>query len=264
MTSVSSQVESLSTTVNGLMTAVDAIQDSVVNLPDPADYTTELAELATGLADAQTAIASLTAQLERVVTAADLATISSTLAQVQADVRELFNANMVINQSINITNTAQLLLAESLIGTETTDPNVIISGSVTVEINTTNFTAAEIVRVNAITTKIATVLQFVSATSTASPTVAIDFSNFSFVDGNYTVSGADANDPMLAIISGNLTIDHTGNADYTQVTTINGNVTIDTGVTSINLSGATIAGNVSSNGSAAGVIVLPKATAVNI
>lgn len=264
MTSVSSQVESLSTTVNGLMTAVDAIQDSVDNLPDPADYTTELAELATGLADAQTAIASLTAQLEGVVTAADLATISSTLAQVQADVRELLNANMVINQSVNITNRAQLLLAESLIGTETTDPNVIINGSVTVLINSTNFTAAEIVRVNALTTKIATVLQFVSATSTASPTVAIDFSNLSFVDGNYTVSGADANDPMLATISGNLTIDHTGNADYSQVTTINGNVIIDTGVTSINLSGATIAGNVSSNGSAGGVIVLPKATAVNI
>ena len=299
LTALESQVGSLSTTVNGLMTAVDAIQnsvgtigttvdtlgdsvgnlsdsisatnsataalqDSIDNLPDPADYTTELADLATGLADAQTAIASITAQLEGVVTPGDLATISSTLAQVQADVRELLNANMVINQSVNITNRAQLLLAESLIGTETTDPNVIINGSVTVLINTTNFTAAEIVRVNALTTKIATVLNFVSATSTASPSVAINFANLNFVDGNYTVSGADANDPMLATISGNLTIDHTGNADYSQVTTINGNVIIDTGVTSINLSGATINGNVSSNGSGAGVIVLPKATAVNI
>ena len=299
LTAITSQVEDLETTVNGLMgvldaiqssvgtigttvdglgttvdglgdsisatnSATDALQDSIDNLPEPTDYSTELADLASGLADAQTAIASLTQQLAGVVTAADLATISNTLGQVQADVRELLQSNAVVNQSINITNSAQLLLAESLIGTLTTDPNVIVNGFVNVMITSDNFTTAEIARVNAVTSKLATVLQYVTASSTASPSVAIEFPNLSFVDGNYTVSGNDANDPKLATISGDLNIGHGGVANYSQVTSINGSVTIDPSVTGINLTGATITGNVRSSGAAAGVIVLPKATAVNI
>ena len=292
LTAITSQVEDLETTVNGLMgvldaiqssvgtigttvdglgdsisatnSATDALQDSIDNLPEPTDYSTELADLASGLADAQTAIASLTQQLAGVVTAADLATISNTLGQVQADVRELLQSNAVVNQSINITNSAQLLLAESLIGTLTTDPNVIVNGFVNVMITSSNFTTAEIARVNAVTSKLATVLQYVTASSTASPSVAIEFPNLSFVDGNYTVSGNDANDPKLANISGDSNIGHGGVADYSQVTSINGSVTIDPSVTGINLTGASITGNVRSSGAAAGVIVLPKATAVNI
>ena len=295
LTAITSQVEDLETTVNGLMgvldaiqssvgtigttvdglgttvdglgdsisatnSATDALQDSIDNLPEPTDYSTELADLA----DAQTAIASLTQQLAGVVTAADLATISNTLGQVQADVRELLQSNAVVNQSINITNSAQLLLAESLIGTLTTDPNVIVNGFVNVMITSDNFTTAEIARVNAVTSKLATVLQYVTASSTASPSVAIEFPNLSFVDGNYTVSGNDANDPKLATISGDLNIGHGGVANYSQISSIGGNVVIDPSVTSINLTGATITGNVSSNGATAGVIVLPKATAVNI
>lgn len=259
MTAITTEVEGLQTTIAGLMMSVTAIQTSIDGLD--TDYTTELAELATGLEEANTAIASLTEALGNVLTEADLATISSTLAEVQADVKELLNMNSVINQSISITNTAQLLLAESLIGTETSDPLVIVNGFVKVTINTTNFTADEIIRVNAITTKIATVLQYVEASSTVSP---IDFSNLSFVDGYYTVTGIDANDPMLATLSGNLTIAHTGAADYSQITSIGGNVVINPGVSSVNLSGATITGNVSSDGSGAGVIVLPSATSVNI
>lgn len=68
----------------------------------------------------------------------------------------------------------------------------------------------------------------------------------------------------LATISGDLNIGHGGMADYSQVTSINGSVTIDPSVTGISLTGATITGNVRSIGAAAGVIVLPKATAVNI
>ena len=280
MTSITKEVEDLETTIAGLMMSVTAIQTSIggletnigdigTNIGDletaienlDTDYTAELADLAAGLEEANTAIASLTIALGNVLTEADLATISSTLANVQADVKELLNSNTVVNQSISITNRAQLLLAESLIGTETSDPLVIVNGFVRVTINASNFTAAEIIRVNAITTKIATVLQYVEASSTVSP---IDFSNLSFVDGYYTVTGIDANDPMLATLSGDLTIAHTGAADYSQITSIGGNVVIDPSVSSVNLSGATITGNVSTDGSGAGVIVLPSATSVHI
>ena len=195
------------------------------------------------------------------MTEEDLATISSTLADVQADVKELLNSNSVVNQSISITNTAQLLLAESLIGTQTDDPLVIVNGFVKVTINGSNFTAAEIERVNAITVKIATVLQYVEASSTVSP---IDFANLNFVDGYYTVTGKDANDPKLSTLSGNLNIDHNGAADYSQIASIGGDVTVHKDVTSLNLAGSSIVGNVHSDGSTAGVIVLSKAKSVNV
>ena len=266
MTTITSKVEGLETTITGLMTAVNAIQTSVDGLETTVegldtDYTTELAELATGLQEANTAIASLTEALGNVLTEEDLATISSTLANVQADVKELLNSNTVVNQSISITNRAQLLLAESLIGTETTDPLVIVNGFVKVTINGSNFTTDEIARVNAVTSKIATVLEFVEASSTATP---IDFANLNFIDGNYTVIGKDANDPKLATLSGDLMIEHDGAADYSQITSVGGNVTVHKEVSSLNLSGATIAGNVNSDGSTTGIIILPKAVSVNV
>ena len=246
MTSITSEVESLETTITGLMTAVNAIQTSIGGLETTVngldtDYTTELAELAAGLEEANTAIASLTEALGNVLTEEDLATISSTLADVQADVKELLNMNSVVNQNITITNSAQLLLAKSLIGTQTDDPLVIVNGFVKVTINGSNFTAAEIEEVNAITTKIATVLQYVEASSTVSP---IDFANLNFVDGYYTVTGKDANDPKLSTLSGNLNIDHDGAADYSQIASVGGDVTVHKDVTSLNLAGSSIVGNV--------------------
>ena len=266
LTSIKSEVESLETTITGLMTAVNAIQTSIGGLETTVngldtDYTTELAELATGLEEANTAIASLTEALGNVLTEEDLATISSTLADVQADVKKLLNMNSVVNQNITITNSAQLLLAKSLIGTQTDDPLVIVNGFVKVTINGSNFTAAEIEEVNAITTKIATVLQYVEASSTVSP---IDFANLNFVDGYYTVTGKDANDPKLSTLSGNLNIDHDGAADYTQIASVGGDVTVHKNVTSLNLAGSSIVGNVQSDGSTAGVIVLSKAVSVNV
>ena len=266
MTQVQSDLSSLTSTVGNLQTAITAIQTSVDALPEPIepnDYSTELADLASGLTDAQTTIDALNAALANVATTADLGTISSTLAEVQADVRELLESNAVINQNITINNDATLLYAETLVGTATDDPNVIVNGYVSVTVNTTNFDAAELARVNAVTAKLATVLQYVTISNTSSPSVAVDLPNLTFVDGNYSVSGADANDDALRTVSGDLLISHGGAADYSQITTVGGNVSIDPSVTSINLSGASIMGNVSSNGTA-GVIVLPKATSVNI
>ena len=104
-------------------------------------------------------------------------------------------------------------------------------------------------------------MQYVEASSTATP---IDLTNLNFIDGNYTVTGKDANDPKLSSVSGNLKIDHDGAADYSQITSVGENVTVHKNVSSLNLAGATIAGNVHSDGSTAGVIVLSKAKSVNV
>lgn len=114
-----------------------------------------MTELSEELANTQTAIASLTAQLENVSSGEDLAQISSTLASIQEDVKELLEDNSTINQNITINNEATLQYAETLVGTETDDPNIIVNGSVTIEITSTNFDAAQIERVNAVTRKLA-------------------------------------------------------------------------------------------------------------
>ena len=62
-------------------------------------------------------LADLLAQLDGVATAADLETISNTLADVQADVKELLNANATISQAILINSSASLQYVESLIAT---------------------------------------------------------------------------------------------------------------------------------------------------
>lgn len=264
LTAVSTQVSSLSTTVNGLQTSVTAIQTAIDNLPEPTDHSQQLDDLATGLAAAQTAIASLTAQLENVSTAEDLAQISSTLANVEADVHELLEADAVINQDITIDNEATLIYAETLVGTKTDDPNVIVNGSVTVEITTTNFDAAQIARVNAITAKLATVLKAVKITNTSSPTIAVDLPNLTFVDNDYTVIGSLANDDALSSITGTLTIDHGGSADYSHLSNVRGNVIVDPAVTSLNLNTVTIDSNISSEGKAAGVLELAAATSIDV
>ena len=244
MTQVQSDIAALNATVSGLAASSAA--------------------LAPGLASAQAAIEALSTQLGNVASEEDLAVITDALAAVQADVKELLQANAVINQNITINNDATLLYAETLVGTATDDPNVIVNGSVDVTINTTNFDAAELVRVNAVTSKLATVLQAVTITNTSSPSVAVDLSNLGFVDGNYTVSGAAANDDALRTISGNLVINHGKDADYSQLTTVGGDVSIYSNVTSIDISNATIAGGVYSAGSALGTLILAKATSVNI
>ncbi len=135
---LSDQITALSATVQGLSTVADqitALQNTVNGL-----------ELTLGgeISSIKTAVEALTASLEDVATAADLATISSTLADVQADVKELLAANAVINQDITINNEATLEYVESLIGTDADDPNVIVNGKVTVIVKDADFTEAHL------------------------------------------------------------------------------------------------------------------------
>ena len=205
---LSDQITALSATVQGLSTVADqitALQNTVNGL-----------ELTLGgeIASIKTAVEALTASLEDVATAADLATISSTLADVQADVKELLAANAVINQNITINNVATLEYVESLISTDADDPNVIVNGTVTVDVSTAAFTggAAQIARIKAVTDKLATSLKTVTITNTYSPSTVLSFANLAFVDndlvidGNTNLADGDTGNDVLRTVTGDLTI----------------------------------------------------------
>ena len=256
LSQVQTDLATLSQTVNGLATAASI-----------AGITQGQSDLSTGLTNAQTAIASLTAQLNTVASASDLDLISTALGIVNDDVKELLSKNAVINQTVTINNEATLIYAETLISSATDAPNVIINGGLVISVTTTNFDAGMLARVDAITPKVATVLGAtgVSISNTSTPVHTVLVPNLTFVDGPYTVTGAPADDSGLRTVSGDLTIAHTGAADYSQVTTIGGDVVINKDVTSIDLSAATVAGGITDSASAdSGKIVFPKATAVNV
>jgi hypothetical protein len=241
---VQSELTSLSATVNGLASSSTA--------------------LASDLATAQASIEAITTALADVASADDLAAVTSALSDVQDDVTELLSANAVINQNVTINNDATLLYAETLISTEADDPNVIVNGTVDITVTSTNFDAAQLIRLDAITAKIATVLDAVTVSNTSTPAHAVELTALSFIDGDYTVSGLSANDDTLRTVSGNLHIGHTGAADYSQIASVGGDVEVNASVTSLDLSGATIDGGIYTSGSTAGTIILAKATAVNV
>jgi len=252
---VKTDLGTLSNTVSGLATAA-----SVAGISSGQD------DLDLALASAQATIDALTLALDDVASATELAEINDALAAVQADVTEILSKNAVINQTVTINNEATLIYAETLISSATDAPNVIINGGLVISVTTTNFDAAMLARVDAITPKVATVLGVagVSIANTSTPVHTVLVPNLTFIDGPYTVSGAPADDSGLRTISGKLTISHTGAADYSQITTIGGDVEINKDVTSIDLSAATVAGGVYSSGSSVGTITFAKATAVNI
>ena len=168
------------------------------------------------------AVDALTASLADVATAADLGIISSTLADVQADVKELLAANAVINQNITINNVATLEYVESLISTDADDPNVIVNGTVDVSVDEADFsdTATLLDRIKAVTDKLATSLKTVTITNTYSPSTVLSFANLAFVDndlvinGNTNLADGDASNDVLRTVTGDLTISNiTGDID---------------------------------------------------
>jgi len=256
LTGVSSAITTLQTTVAGISTAVNGLSNY--------DDTGIVAQLNA----VSSTLATLLTQLDGVATNADLAAISSTLADVKSDVRELLEANAVINQNITITNLATLEYVESLISTDEDDPNVIVNGSITVEVATADFTDAQVARVNAVAAKFATSLATVTLTNTYSPTTSINFSNLAFIDGNAILSGstnlanADTSDDVLRTVSGDLTISNqTGGLDLSLLTSA-GNTVVPTTISSLNLGNATL-GSITSTGSSSSELYLPKATTVN-
>jgi hypothetical protein len=116
------------------------------------------AGIETGLMSAQSQLTAIPADLEGVVTSEELGLISSTLADLRADINELLENNAIVTQNTTINSVPSLELAETLIDIAADAPNVILDGSLTIDINVNTFTAAQLDRVNAITAKLATVL----------------------------------------------------------------------------------------------------------
>jgi len=253
LSQVQSDLATLRQTVDGLATAA-----SISGISDAQG------QLTTDLAEAQDALDALTLALNDVASATELAAITTALSDVQDDVKELLSANAVINQNVTINNDATLLYAETLISSGTDDPNVIINGTVDITVTATNFDAAQLIRLDAITAKIATVLNDVTISNTSTPAHTVDLAAISFIDGAYTVSGMAASDAALRTVSGKLHVDHTGAADYSQIASVGGDVEVNATVTSLDLSGATIDGGIYTSGSTSGTIILAKATAVNV
>ena len=274
---LTSLIEDLQTEVEGipdvsqsiatLQSTVAAISSAVTsgNAANAAANQATVASLAT----VSQTLADLQASLGNVAQAGDLDAISSTLADVQADVRELLEANAVINQDITINNAATLEYVETLISTAADDPNVIVNGKVLID--TRNLTDAEVTRASAVAAKLATIL----GDGAGDPGLevisdsAVTFTNLAFIDDDYTVNGADQDDAALRTVSGNLSINHNGAdaaLDYSQITSV-GDVTIAattaSSATSVNFSGVD-GGTMTILGQAAGVLNYPRAATVDL
>ena len=225
-------------------------------------------DLTTGLAELQTQIDALVDALDNVADADDITAITEQLNQVQEDLDELLAANAVINQAVKIINVPTLQAVESLISTGTDDPNVIVNGIITVEVDESDFDAAQLARVNAVIGKIATGLSTVTITNTYSPSTVLNFENLAFVDndvvinGNTNLADGDTGNDKLRTISGNLTISNvTGDLNLGLLLNAN-NVTVPTGVTKL-LLGSLEANAFSTTGSPSGHLQLFNATQVN-
>ena len=270
---VTAQVNALQNTVNGLATAasVQAIADSVSDVADDVDGLATSTALADGLAGLQSQIDALVASLADVADADDIAAINTELASIQEDLDELLAANATINQSITINSLATLQYAESLISTDPTDPNVIVNGNVTVDVNQSFATTAgvDIDRINAVTNKFATVLGadtagILSVSYTASPSIGgLTMNNLVFVDTDLDISGSTATAaPELANVTGAASITYTGAIAFPTPITITGALVVGANATSLDFTGGSAA-SLASAGDAAGVLDLPKATTIN-
>ena len=260
LTGVSSAITSLQSTVAGLVSSLSSVQSTVNGITnyDDSGVVAQLNAVSSTLAD-------LLAQLNGVATNADLAAISNTLADVQADVRELLEGESTINQNLTINNEATLLYAETLVSTDTEDPNVIVNGQVT--INTTNFSQSQVDRTNDIARKLATILMDVSVTSTHT----LDFANLTFIDADLTITGAAQGIGELRTISDDLTVTQIGAIDFSDLTSADdvqviaqeGTVTNVNSITSVDFGNATLRSlKIGAAGVAANTIDTPSAGSI--
>ncbi len=259
LATVGTDVAALKATVSGLGTAIAA-------------NGTKSDALSTGLATAQADLDTIEASLATVASASELEGIKTSLAGVEADVKELLAANAVINQSITINSLATLQYAESLVSTDPTDPNVIVNGNVEVVVSDAFLLQAGVTmaRINAVTNKLATVLgaatggkMAVSYTATATGNTAVELNNLSFVDTDFQASGNVAPlFPKLATVTGNASATYTGAVVMNNIA-VTGAIQIGTAATSVDLTGSTAA-SIYTTGSAAGVLVLNTATKIDV
>ena len=225
LSDLQSDVDALSSTINALASAVAANGTAVAangaaaaaNGAAIAANATAIGGLATssalstGLQGLQTQIDAINTALQSVASQSDLDDVLEDLVEVQADLDELLAANATVSQAILINSSASLQYVESVIATGTAPevPNVIVNNTVT--INTGTLTDDEKRRANEVAAKIATVIGNVTITGDEP----ITMTNLAYVDGDYIVSGADHEEPLLSSVTGALNITQTtGAVDY--------------------------------------------------
>ena len=200
--------------------------------------------------------------LDGAATSADVANLLAVINDIGEDVQDLINKSVFINQNISIDNSATLEYWEAQIHTGADDPNVIVNGYVI--INAQGFTVDEKARINAITSKIGLVLDYLQVFSLES----IPFPNLGYVDGDLNLSGAVVDAPALRVIFGNLNLaSMSGGLSFSQATTVVGDINMDAGTayqaTSVDFSGIAF-NSISVAGFAQGELEFPNATSVRI
>jgi hypothetical protein len=259
-----SQFKELTTLVTNLAADVQGLKELSTEI-DTLSATVDGLSSSLDVASIQATLDELEAALVGVADETDLTTLAEALAAVQEDVRELLAANAVINQSITISNEATLQYAESLVGTGTDDPTVIVNGSVTVNSTFANADASLTSRINAITNKIATILGVEGGAGlilTHSASSTINFNELAFVDKTVEITGETYGHPKLTTITGNVTETHSGAIDYPLLASA-ANFVIGNDVTSVNFPSTANLSAVSSKGSATGELWLKEATSIN-
>ena len=198
LSQVQTDVQSVATQLSSLASQVSALASSQL---DADDLTAALAAVNTKIASIETAIAALSG------VGAEVEDLNSEIADIQAALNELLESNNVLSGLI-ITNEVELEIAEGQIGTEETDPKVIINGSVNI-VGTDLDSAALAARVDAVTKKIKSVVGTVTITA---GDVAIDASALTYVSGSAVISNK-VNIAALETVTVSLTLGHYGDVD---------------------------------------------------
>ena len=216
LSTVKGDLTTLTSLVNGLDTAITAI-------PDP---TTSISNVASGLASATSQINLIKAILDSgLATASDIASITSTIAEITAGINSLLtkNATLVIDLVINDTTT--LAAAKELVLTGTTSPNkYILTGAVNVDHS--DLTAAQIIEANTMTAKIISVSKSVTVSGT------VDLSGLSAILQDYTINGTSRPlDAAITSIGRDLTVSgKLGAIDFSNLVSVVGDVTVSDAV----------------------------------
>ena len=264
------RIAAIDTRINGLATLAQ-LQSATAGLATTSDVD--------GLGDAIDALeleideilADLEALSGSAATQQQITDLNNRLDSVDSDLDELLAANATINQSITINSLATLQYAESLISTGEGDPNVIVNGNVTVDVNQAfaSHDSVNIGRINAVTNKFATILGketggLVHVSYTASPSIgALEMNSLVFVDTDLDVSGSTETEfGALANVTGSASMTFAGDIAFTTPLSITGDLVIGTGATGFNFNNCS-ANSVSTAGSAAGVLVLNDAGVIN-
>ena len=213
------QFDALNTQITALQTQVNSSITSAI--ADLQGQITSLAASNLTTDDLATALVDITAQIDAINTA--VGDIDGETAELEEEVDEildaltdLLEANAVINQNLNIRNTAELEYAESLIGTDEGDPSVIVNGNVLV-LGADLDSDALAARVSAVTNKIRTVIGNVTVT-TGDADITMD--TVSFIDGNAKALSNGVSLGALATVSGNVALGHYGDVAVTTLTSV--------------------------------------------